>query len=149
MNSRRTLWIAAGLLAAATALRNPPPKEHTATPRVRHPGVYSGRRKVEYPTPYEPRPKNRSARCWARAWLSSRGAGPVRPVDADTGEAATLGKLPDHVAFARTDLLILTYEWGVTYAGMLRAAEITGDARYRDYTNEARDGDREGRRACA
>jgi hypothetical protein len=48
----------------------------------------------------------------ARAWLSSRGE-PVRPVDADTGEAATLGKLPDHVAFARTDLLILTYEWGV------------------------------------
>ena len=40
------------------------------------------------------------------------------------------------MALARTDLQILTYEWGVTYAGMLRAAQVTGDARYRDYTDE-------------
>jgi unsaturated rhamnogalacturonyl hydrolase len=63
-------------------------------------------------------------------------ASPVRPIDADTGAAVALDKLPAHVALARTDLLIATYEWGVTYAGMLRAAEITNDARFRDYTRE-------------
>ena len=47
-----------------------------------------------------------------------------------------LTRLPAKVALARTDLQILSYEWGVTYAGMLRAAQVTGDPRYRHYTNE-------------
>jgi rhamnogalacturonyl hydrolase YesR len=45
-------------------------------------------------------------------------------------------KLPAHPALARTDLLILTYEWGVTYSGMLLATQATGDKRYSDYTDE-------------
>jgi len=40
------------------------------------------------------------------------------------------------VALARTDLQIVTYEWGVTYAGMLLLSQVTGDARYRQYTDE-------------
>jgi hypothetical protein len=47
-----------------------------------------------------------------------------------------LTRLPDVVALARTDLQILSYEWGVTYAGMLLAAQVTGDARYQAYTSE-------------
>ena len=46
--------------------------------------------------------------------------------------------LPAHVALARTDLQILTYEWGVTYAGMLRAAQVTGDPRYTRLHRRAR-----------
>ncbi|MFT3829100.1 MAG: glycoside hydrolase family 88 protein [Opitutaceae bacterium] len=37
---------------------------------------------------------------------------------------------------ARTDFLLTTYEWGVTYAGMLHAAASTGDARYGRYVAE-------------
>jgi rhamnogalacturonyl hydrolase YesR len=44
--------------------------------------------------------------------------------------------MPGNVALARTDMRIDTYEWGVTYAGMLRAAEMTGDLRYRAYAEE-------------
>ena len=40
------------------------------------------------------------------------------------------------MALARTDMQILTYEWGVTYAGMLRSAQVTGDKRYSDYTHQ-------------
>jgi unsaturated rhamnogalacturonyl hydrolase len=34
------------------------------------------------------------------------------------------------------DFRIVSYEWGVTYAGMLLASEATGDARFRDYTEK-------------
>jgi rhamnogalacturonyl hydrolase YesR len=34
---------------------------------------------------------------------------------------------------ARTPFPLASYEWGVTYAGMLSAAEATGDSRFRDF----------------
>lgn len=34
------------------------------------------------------------------------------------------------------DFRLTSYEWGVTYAGMLLATEATGDARYADYTTK-------------
>src|SRR5205814_10460684 len=33
----------------------------------------------------------------------------------------------------RGDYLLTSYEWGVTYSGMLRAGEVTGDPRFADY----------------
>src|ERR1044071_8089586 len=33
----------------------------------------------------------------------------------------------------RGDFRLVSYEWGVTYAGMLLASEATGDPRFRDY----------------
>lgn len=124
-----------GLCVAAAASGQSTPQVHTASPQT-DPGVYSGRVKVVYPTPYEPATEEQIRGVLERVHAYLLEASPVRVVDADTGEAASLDKLPEHVALARTDFLIATYEWGVTYAGMLRAAEITGDARYRDYTNE-------------
>jgi hypothetical protein len=51
-------------------------------------------------------------------------ASPVKVVDADTQAAVTdLGKLPSHVALQSGDFGIVGYEWGVTYAGMLLAAD--------------------------
>jgi len=124
-----------GLWVAAAAAGQSTPQVHTASPQT-DPGVYSGRVQVDYPTPYEPATEEQIRGVLERVHAYLLEASPVRVVDADTGEAASLDKLPEHVALARTDFLIATYEWGVTYAGMLRAAEITGDARYRDYTNE-------------
>ncbi|ERM83228.1 hypothetical protein P872_17035 [Rhodonellum psychrophilum GCM71 = DSM 17998] len=34
------------------------------------------------------------------------------------------------------DFRLLSYEWGVTYSAMLAAGEITGDAKYTDYTKD-------------
>ncbi len=36
--------------------------------------------------------------------------------------------------FKRGDFRLISYEWGVTYAGMLNAGEATGDKRYTEYT---------------
>src|SRR4051812_32774734 len=61
-------------------------------------------------------------------------AAPLRPVDATTGEAVSLGNMPKNVALGPTTLRIDSYEWGVTYAGMLQATDIiTGDLRFRSY----------------
>jgi unsaturated rhamnogalacturonyl hydrolase len=38
--------------------------------------------------------------------------------------------------FKRGDFRLISYEWGVTYAGMLLATEATGDSKYAKYTND-------------
>jgi len=60
-------------------------------------------------------------------------AAPLRPVDATTGEAVSLDNMPQNVALGPTTLRIDSYEWGVTYAGMLQATKFTSDLRFRSY----------------
>jgi rhamnogalacturonyl hydrolase YesR len=62
-------------------------------------------------------------------------ASPIRVINLDTNETvADLSHLPEHVGLAHSDFTLTGYEWGVTYSGMLRAADATGDTRFRDYT---------------
>lgn len=101
------------------------------------PGVYSGRVTPNYPTPYEPATTQSIEATLQRVHAYLEQAAPLRVVDGTTGTVVSdLKKLPDQVALDRTDLLILTYEWGVTYSGMLLAADITGDTRYKNYTRD-------------
>lgn len=123
------------LVAASSAHAQQAPIQVTTSPQQDQ-GVYSGRLKVPYPTPYEFATEADIRKVMEHVHGYLLDAAPIRPIDGDTGAPASMDKLPEHAALARTDLLIVTYEWGVTYAGMLRASEVTGDARYRDYTNE-------------
>ncbi len=60
---------------------------------------------------------------------------PARIVDRETGKAiCDYKQIDERSVLERGDFGITTYEWGVTYSGMLRVAEITGDSRYSDYT---------------
>ncbi len=122
------------LLADSASAQSAPIQVHT--PPQQDTGVYSGRLKVPYPTPYELASEQDVRKLTERMHAYVETAAPVKPIDAETGAPATMDKLPKSVGLARTDLLILTYEWGVTYAGMLRLSEVTGDTRYRDYVNE-------------
>lgn len=45
-------------------------------------------------------------------------------------------KSQDNIGFQRGDFRIISYEWGVTYAGMLRASQTTGDSKYAEYTKK-------------
>ena len=122
--------------AASTALAQSTPTQIHTAPQA-DPGVYSGLLKPDYPTPYEPASEQSIQATLQRIHAYLEEASPVRVVDGATGAVvADLKKLPAQVALDRTDLLILTYEWGVTYSGMLLAADITKDARYREYTRE-------------
>jgi len=60
---------------------------------------------------------------------------PPSVVDKTSGEVITdISKVNSNSAFAKADFRLTSYEWGVTYAGMLHAAKSTGDEKYRDYT---------------
>jgi len=128
------LVLGLALLVADRAVAQSTPAQVHTTPQT-DPGVYTGRLKVEYPTPYEPATEADIRATLERVHAYLVQASPVQAANGDTGESVPdLSKLPAHVALARTDFQILTYEWGVTYAGMLLAAQITGDQRYTEYT---------------
>jgi unsaturated rhamnogalacturonyl hydrolase len=102
-----------------------------------HPSVYSGSIKVAYPTPYEPASVESIQQTLERVFGYLEHATPIHIQDAATGERiSNPRKLPAQPALERTEILMLTYEWGVTYSGMLLAAEVTEGSRYRNYTNE-------------
>lgn len=132
----RMIPAAAGLLFALPLLAHTPapaPAAGTPAPAVINPG----RIPPAYPTPYAPATADDIKAVLGRVLGYLETASPIKVVkviDRNTREPVTdLTRLSGNVAFDRTDFLITSYEWGVTYAGMLLAAEVTGDVRYRDY----------------
>lgn len=62
---------------------------------------------------------------------------PTGFINEKTGEAVTdLAKIDANTILARGDFRIVSYEWGVTYAGMLLANDVIKDAKYRDYVEK-------------
>lgn len=62
---------------------------------------------------------------------------PAKLVDAETGrEIVNPGDSPmdRRMKFMDGDFRLISYEWGVTYAGMLLASEATGDQKFEKYT---------------
>jgi unsaturated rhamnogalacturonyl hydrolase len=136
MTARVSICLVATTMFAGFATAQSTATQVLTSPQA-DPGVYSGRLKVDYPTPYEPATVEEIRGTLERVHAYLEQASPVQVLNGDTGEPVPdLAKLPPQVALARTDFQILTYEWGVTYAGMLRAAEVTGDTRYREYTQQ-------------
>lgn len=91
----------------------------------------------KYPVPYGiPKPEDVTKTLdIVRGYLD--GVTPVGFVNEKTGAPITdFSKINAETILARGDFRIISYEWGVTYAGMLLAAEVTGDARYRDYVEK-------------
>ncbi len=63
------------------------------------------------------------------------GATPAKMIDSLTGkEIEVFSQLDENSWFKPGDFRLNSYEWGVTYAGMLLAGEVTGDLKYTDYT---------------
>jgi rhamnogalacturonyl hydrolase YesR len=73
-----------------------------------------------------------------RGYLESATVGKI--VDRQTNaEITDFSKPNPNAAFERGEGIAfqpISYEWGVTYAGMLLAAEATGDAKFNDYTSK-------------
>jgi unsaturated rhamnogalacturonyl hydrolase len=93
--------------------------------------------KPNYPAPYGiPTPEEVTA-VLNRIFGYLDSVTPTGFVDEKTGDAVTdAAKINSNTILKRGDFRIVSYEWGVTYAGMLLAAEATGDARYRDYVEK-------------
>ena len=59
---------------------------------------------------------------------------PYKIINKDTGkEYPDISKLDQNAQLLRGSFRLTSYEWGVTYAAMLAAANATGDKRYADY----------------
>ena len=99
--------------------------------------IRSGLIAPAYPVSYEPASPAQIKAVLDRVLTYLETGSPVRIVDRDTRQpVADLAHLPAHPAFAPTAFLLTSYEWGVTYSGMLHAAAATGDPRYRTYVDE-------------
>jgi rhamnogalacturonyl hydrolase YesR len=117
-------------LAAPLFAQTPAPIAAPLSPVV----INSGRIPPAYPMPYAPASVADIKAVLDRVLDYLETASPIRVIDRDTHAPVTdLTHLPANPAFDRTDFLIASYEWGVTYCGMLQAAEATGDTRFRNY----------------
>ena len=88
-----SLVFAALLIAGPVAAQSTPTQVH-ASPQV-EPGVYSGRLKVDYPTPYEPATEDAIRKTLELVHAYVDLAAPVRVIDGDTGAPVNdLTRLP-------------------------------------------------------
>lgn len=90
---------------------------------------------VNYPTPYRAMETVEVKAVLDRVFTYLDASTPAELISKTTG--APIAKLdqPDPDAVLKPgDFRLTSYEWGVTYAGMLAAGAATGDQRYTDYT---------------
>jgi rhamnogalacturonyl hydrolase YesR len=60
---------------------------------------------------------------------------PMALIDKETQtELTDYSKIDEKTIFKPGDFRLVSYEWGVTYAGMLLATQVTGDQKFADYT---------------
>ena len=55
---------------------------------------------------------------------------PSQLIDKITGANVEVSKIDTNTVFKKGDFRIVSYEWGVTYAGMLAIGEATNDKKY-------------------
>ncbi|MGB8195150.1 MAG: glycoside hydrolase family 88 protein [Chitinophagaceae bacterium] len=59
---------------------------------------------------------------------------PMGFVNRNTGNEVSLSSIDTNTIVKPGDFRLTSYEWGVTYSGMLLAGEATGDKKFTDYT---------------
>jgi unsaturated rhamnogalacturonyl hydrolase len=140
---RTPLSILVALLAGATvslsvsaqtnprAATQPRPDAQTLS------AINAGRNPPAYPVPYAPASVEEITAVLQRVHGYLADVTPPKLVDRTTQQEISdySGDLSNAVP-ARGDFMVVSYEWGVTYSGMLLAAEVTGETKYRDYVAE-------------
>jgi unsaturated rhamnogalacturonyl hydrolase len=92
--------------------------------------------KPDYPVPYGQVKADEVKQVLDRVYGYLNAATPAELVDKKTNVPITDRRNFSPEAIIRPgDFRLTSYEWGVTYAGMLRASETTGDAKYAAYTS--------------
>ncbi|MCU7549429.1 glycoside hydrolase family 88 protein [Chitinophagaceae bacterium LB-8] len=62
---------------------------------------------------------------------------PAKLINKESGnKVSNYGSPGKNSVFEKGDFRLISYEWGVTYAGMLQAGQVTGDQKFIDYTSE-------------
>ncbi len=95
--------------------------------------------KPDYDTPYGIPDKQSIVQVIDRVYGYLNASTPAELMDETTGKVISDYKnirKAEKVGFKPGDFRLTSYEWGVTYAGMLLASQNTGDAKYAEYTNK-------------
>lgn len=92
--------------------------------------------KSDYPTPYGKPAVEDISKVLNRVYTYLDNATPVRVIDSKTKKEITDFKKLNKDAVIDGDFRLTSYEWGVTYAGMLLAGEVTADPKFTNYTNQ-------------
>ena len=91
----------------------------------------------DYPTPYGTKSVAQITATLDRVYNFLDASTPAKLVDSKSNQEVTnLKRLDENTIFAPGAFRLTSYEWGVTYAGMLLATEATGNPKYANYTNE-------------
>lgn len=89
----------------------------------------------DYPVPYGKTTVEEVTKVLTRVHTYLEAVTPTQIVNRQTGAVITDFKKFDKDATIKAgDFRLASYEWGVTYVGMLQAGEATGDARFTEYT---------------
>lgn len=129
--SRCALALAAAFALDAHAQQAPAPPEKgpVAADAMLH------ALEVHYPTPYYAMDAAEVKAVLDRVFDYLDKATPAEVIDQRTGAPITDLSTPDPNAVLKPgDFRLTSYEWGVTYTGMLAAGAATGDRRFTDYT---------------
>lgn len=122
-----TIFIASGYVVSA---QNTPPKANDSTTPLHL-------LQPDYPVPYGQPKVEDVTKVLNRVHDYLDSTTPAQLVDRQTNQPITdLAKFSPNAIIKPGDYRLTSYEWGVTYAGMLLATEATGDPRYADYTNK-------------
>ncbi|MFC4096042.1 glycoside hydrolase family 88/105 protein [Euzebyella saccharophila] len=94
--------------------------------------------KPNYETPYEVPTKETITKVLDRVYTYLNDVTPAAIVDENGTVISDYKKIKKakETSFQSGDFRLTSYEWGVTYAGMLLASENTGDQKYSKYTND-------------
>jgi len=98
------------------------------------PVVNPGRIQPSYPVPYGKIGVEEITKVLDRIRVYLDSVTPARLVNRQNGqEIKDLSKPGNDAVIERGSFELISYEWGVTYAGMLLAGEATGNSRFTDY----------------
>lgn len=89
----------------------------------------------DYPVPYGAPTTDDVKKVLDRIYNYLEATTPVQIENRNTGEAITdFTKADSNTIFKPGDFRLISYEWGVTYTGMLEVGDATADKKYTEYT---------------
>lgn len=95
--------------------------------------------KPDYAVPYGIPQKEQILSALDRVYQYVNKSTPAQLINVENGKSVlNLKKVSknDQIDFKKGDFRLISYEWGVTYAGMLLAGEVSGDQKFKTYTEE-------------
>lgn len=91
----------------------------------------------DYPVPYGAPALEDVKKVLNRIYNYLEASTPVQIENRQSGEAVTdFSKADSNTIFKAGDFRLTSYEWGVTYSGMLEAGDATSDKKFTEYTSK-------------